>query len=45
MAEADKLMYEHKKSKKSPDRKRFPIMPEYGRAEIQGKVEGMKNQC
>jgi diguanylate cyclase (GGDEF)-like protein len=45
MAEADKLMYEHKKSKKSPDRRRFHIMPEYGRAEIQGKVEGMKNEC
>jgi len=44
MAEADKLMYEHKRSKKSPDRWPFLIMPEYGREE-QGKVQGVKNQC
>ncbi|HEX7533665.1 MAG TPA: diguanylate cyclase, partial [Syntrophales bacterium] len=45
MAEADKSMYEHKKNKKSPDRMRFPIMPECGRAEEQEKAEGVKNQC
>jgi diguanylate cyclase (GGDEF)-like protein/PAS domain S-box-containing protein len=45
MAEADKSMYEHKKSKRCPDRPGFPILPEYGRAEKRGKVAGVNNQC
>jgi diguanylate cyclase (GGDEF)-like protein len=45
MAEADRSMYENKKSKGCPDRRLFPVMPEYGRVGEQGKVEVVKNQC
>jgi diguanylate cyclase (GGDEF)-like protein len=45
MAEADRSMYEHKRSKKSHDRPGFPILSEYGGEEERRKVEGMEKQC